>query len=40
MFRRIATVFEMINSPKIAGSTLLSGFQRIDAIDVTHLGKS
>ena len=40
MFGRVGTVLEMINSPIIAISTSLGCFQRIDAIDVTELGKS
>jgi hypothetical protein len=38
MLGRVGTVLEMINSRKIAISTLLGDFQRIDAIDVTELG--
>jgi len=39
MLGRIRTTLEMINSPKIAISTLSGRFQRIDAIDVTELGR-
>jgi hypothetical protein len=39
MLGRVGTVLEMINSRKIAALTLLGGFQRIDVIDVTGLGR-
>jgi hypothetical protein len=39
MLGRIGVIFEMIDTRKIAGSTLLSSFERFDAIDVTVLGK-
>jgi len=39
MLGRVGTVPEMINSRKIAISTVYGRFQRIDAIDVTKLGR-
>ena len=39
LIRKVSATLEMINTRKIGVSMFLSGFQRIDGIDVTGLGK-